>query len=140
MIILRFHLTLLTRRNIGRFFDCCLLFYFLIKCITCQTYAILFWQLCDNILKTIEISPDPELKESRELILRIKRRELYQVLVCPCIWIPSTKCSFLINFLDHDIRCHIKWEIYSIKYFYMYLFILAVLQWICCSQEQARPF
>jgi hypothetical protein len=36
-------------------------------------------QLDDSILKRIEISPEPELKEARDLILRIRRRELYEV-------------------------------------------------------------
>ncbi|XP_042981670.1 deoxynucleoside triphosphate triphosphohydrolase SAMHD1 homolog isoform X3 [Carya illinoinensis] len=37
-----------------------------------------FWKLDDSILRRIEISTEPELKESRDLILRIRRRELYQ--------------------------------------------------------------
>lgn len=36
-------------------------------------------QLDDSILKTIEISSRQELKESKDLILRIRRRDLYQV-------------------------------------------------------------
>lgn len=36
-------------------------------------------QLDDSILRTIETAPDQELKESRDLIQRIRRRELYQV-------------------------------------------------------------
>jgi DNA repair exonuclease SbcCD ATPase subunit len=36
-------------------------------------------QIDDSILKTIEISHDQELKEARDLILRIRRRDLYQV-------------------------------------------------------------
>lgn len=40
-------------------------------------------QLDDTILKTIETAPDEELKESRNLILRIRRRDLYQVLSNP---------------------------------------------------------
>jgi len=36
-------------------------------------------QLDDTILKTIEIAPDPELAEAKELILRVRRRQLYQV-------------------------------------------------------------
>jgi len=35
--------------------------------------------LDDTIIKTIEASENPELKESRDLILRIRRRDLYQV-------------------------------------------------------------
>lgn len=35
-------------------------------------------QLDDTIIKTIETTPNQELKEARELILRIRRRKLYQ--------------------------------------------------------------
>ncbi|KAL1318158.1 hypothetical protein AAHE18_15G186100 [Arachis hypogaea] len=37
-----------------------------------------YWKLDDTIIKTIETAPSQELKESRELILRIRRRNLYQ--------------------------------------------------------------
>ncbi|BAB10910.1 unnamed protein product [Arabidopsis thaliana] len=37
-----------------------------------------YWKLDDTILKTIERSPDPELAEAKELILRLSRRHLYQ--------------------------------------------------------------
>lgn len=44
--------------------------------------AICTWmQLDDTIIKTIETAPDQELKTSRDLILRIRRRNLYQVLM-----------------------------------------------------------
>lgn len=36
-------------------------------------------QLDDSILKTIETAPDEEVRDARELILRIRRRDLYQV-------------------------------------------------------------
>lgn len=36
-------------------------------------------QLDDTIMKTIETASNPELKESRDLIMRIRRRNLYQV-------------------------------------------------------------
>lgn len=38
-------------------------------------------QLDDSIIKTIEIAPDQELKEAKNLIQRIRRRDLYQVLI-----------------------------------------------------------
>lgn len=41
--------------------------------------SLLWLQLDDSILKTIETAPDQELRESRNLILRIRRRDLYQV-------------------------------------------------------------
>ncbi|XP_057447469.1 uncharacterized protein LOC130739233 isoform X2 [Lotus japonicus] len=37
-----------------------------------------YWKLDDTIVKTIETAPCPELKEARDLILRIRRRDLYQ--------------------------------------------------------------
>ncbi|KAK4598108.1 hypothetical protein RGQ29_015555 [Quercus rubra] len=37
-----------------------------------------FWKLDDTILKIIEISNTQELKEARDIIQRIRRRELYQ--------------------------------------------------------------
>lgn len=36
-------------------------------------------QLDDTIIKTIETAPDAELKEAKDLMLRIRRRNLYQV-------------------------------------------------------------
>lgn len=52
-------------------------------------------QLDDSIIKTIETSPLPELKEARELILRIRRRDLYQAcfllfIICDVFLIYST--------------------------------------------------
>lgn len=46
------------------------------------TVFLLFFkiQLDDSVVKTIEIASNEELKESRDLILRIRRRNLYQVL------------------------------------------------------------
>ncbi|KAB2032214.1 hypothetical protein E1A91_D05G367700v1 [Gossypium mustelinum] len=38
-----------------------------------------YWKLDDTIIKTIETAPDEELQESRDLILHIRRRNLYQV-------------------------------------------------------------
>ncbi|PPD78874.1 hypothetical protein GOBAR_DD24212 [Gossypium barbadense] len=37
----------------------------------------LMWILDDTIIKTIETAPDEELRESRDLILHIRRRNLY---------------------------------------------------------------
>ena len=36
-------------------------------------------QLDDSILRMIEVSPDPELQESKDLVQRIRRRDLYRV-------------------------------------------------------------
>ncbi|PWA99018.1 HD domain-containing metal-dependent phosphohydrolase family protein [Artemisia annua] len=38
-----------------------------------------YWKLDDSILKTIEITDADELKESRDIIRRIRRRDLYQI-------------------------------------------------------------
>lgn len=39
-------------------------------------------QLDDTILKTIETADKKQLKESRDIIRRIRRRDLYQVATC----------------------------------------------------------
>lgn len=41
----------------------------------------LYVQLDDSILKTIESSSDEGLKESKDIILPIRRRDLYQVII-----------------------------------------------------------
>ncbi|KAJ0095435.1 hypothetical protein Patl1_16162 [Pistacia atlantica] len=38
-----------------------------------------FWKLDDSIVKTILTDPRQELKKARDLILRIRRREIYQI-------------------------------------------------------------
>jgi len=58
-------------------------------------------QLDDTILKTIETAPDTELKESRDLVLRIRRRELYQVTSkLVCLMMDST--SAVVWCIDHS--------------------------------------
>ncbi|AQK64375.1 HD domain-containing metal-dependent phosphohydrolase family protein [Zea mays] len=37
-----------------------------------------FWKLDDTIIKTIETAPNNELKKAKEIIQRIRRRELYK--------------------------------------------------------------
>lgn len=48
-------------------------------------------QLDDTIIKTIETSPQQELKEARELLLRVRRRNLYQA------------CFYLLLFCDQHL-------------------------------------
>jgi len=38
--------------------------------------------LDDTLLKTIEIAEQPELQQAREVVLRMRRRQLYQVYLC----------------------------------------------------------
>ncbi|XP_028554775.1 deoxynucleoside triphosphate triphosphohydrolase SAMHD1 homolog isoform X2 [Dendrobium catenatum] len=65
-----------------------------------------YWKLGDNILKIIETSPDPELKESRELILRIRRRDLYQF--CNEYAVPKNKLDLFEDITAQDIVCSQK--------------------------------
>lgn len=66
-------------------------------------------QLDDSILKTIETDDADELKESRDLIKRIRRRDLYQV------------------FLQLIFK-HVKISNWSINLVDLLKFFLAVLQ------------
>lgn len=54
----------------------------------------LWWgfQLDDTILKTIETAEQPELQEAREVVLRMRRRQLYQVHPSFLLENPVTKC------------------------------------------------
>lgn len=56
-------------------------------------------QLDDTILKTIETAPDQELSEARDLILRIRRRDLYQVLKLITMLVLTSRDLFgLLNY------------------------------------------
>ncbi|XP_015879229.1 uncharacterized protein LOC107415422 [Ziziphus jujuba] len=65
-----------------------------------------YWKLDDTIIRTIEISPDQELKESRDLILRIRRRNLYQF--CNGYTVPKDKLENFKNVTAQDIVCSQK--------------------------------
>ncbi|TMW93063.1 hypothetical protein EJD97_012249 [Solanum chilense] len=65
-----------------------------------------YWKLDDTILKTIETAPDPELKESRDLILRVRRRDLYQF--CNEYAVPRDKIEHFKDVTTHDIVCSQK--------------------------------
>ncbi|KAF5449868.1 hypothetical protein F2P56_030270 [Juglans regia] len=65
-----------------------------------------FWKLDDSILRRIEISTERELKESRDLILRIRRRELYQF--CNEFSVPKDKMEHFKNITPQDIVCSQK--------------------------------
>ncbi|KAL3833162.1 hypothetical protein ACJIZ3_007898 [Penstemon smallii] len=62
-----------------------------------------YWKLDDTIIKTIETAPDPELKEARDLILRIRRRDLYQF--CNEYAVPKDKLENFKDVTAKDIVC-----------------------------------
>ncbi|XP_065847252.1 uncharacterized protein [Euphorbia lathyris] len=62
-----------------------------------------FWKLDDSILKTIETSSSTELKEARDLILRIRRRDLYQY--CNEFSVPKDKLDHFKDITATDIIC-----------------------------------
>ncbi|KAL0377435.1 UNVERIFIED_CONTAM: Deoxynucleoside triphosphate triphosphohydrolase SAMHD1 [Sesamum radiatum] len=65
-----------------------------------------YWKLDDTIIKTIETAPDQELKESRDLILRIRRRDLYQF--CNEYSVPKDKLENFKKVTARDIVCSQK--------------------------------
>ncbi|XP_027362816.1 deoxynucleoside triphosphate triphosphohydrolase SAMHD1 homolog [Abrus precatorius] len=62
-----------------------------------------FWKLDDSILKTIESSSQQELKESRDLIMRIRRRDLYQF--CNEFSVPKERLDDFRSITPQDIVC-----------------------------------
>ncbi|KAK4752719.1 hypothetical protein SAY87_021517 [Trapa incisa] len=65
-----------------------------------------YWKLDDTIIKTIETTPDPVLKESRDLILRIHRRNLYQF--CNEYAVPKENLDHFKDVTAQDIVCSQK--------------------------------
>ncbi|KAL1345881.1 hypothetical protein HN51_019555 [Arachis hypogaea] len=65
-----------------------------------------YWKLDDTIIKTIETAPIQELKESRELILRIRRRNLYQF--CNEYAVPKDMVENFKKVTAQDIVCSQK--------------------------------
>ncbi|KAG5534943.1 hypothetical protein RHGRI_022900 [Rhododendron griersonianum] len=65
-----------------------------------------YWKLDDTILKTIETAPDQELSEARDLILRIRRRDLYQF--CNEYAVPKDKMENFKEVTAQDIVCSQK--------------------------------
>ncbi|KAK6928314.1 HD domain [Dillenia turbinata] len=65
-----------------------------------------YWKLDDTIIKTIETAPDAQLKESRDLLLRIRRRELYQF--CNEYAVPKDKLDNFKDVTPQDIVCSQK--------------------------------
>ncbi|OVA09854.1 HD/PDEase domain [Macleaya cordata] len=62
-----------------------------------------YWKLDDTILKSIETAPDEELQESRDLILRIRRRDLYQF--CNQYAVPKEELEHFKEVTPQDIVC-----------------------------------
>ncbi|KAK4261303.1 hypothetical protein QN277_004322 [Acacia crassicarpa] len=62
-----------------------------------------FWKLDDSVLKTIETSSGKELKESRDLILRIRRRDIYQF--CNEFSVPKDRLEHFKGITPQDIVC-----------------------------------
>ncbi|KAK7271680.1 hypothetical protein RJT34_27779 [Clitoria ternatea] len=65
-----------------------------------------YWKLDDTLIKTIETAPGPELKEARELILRIRRRNLYQF--CNEYAVPKHMLHNFKKVTAQDIVCSQK--------------------------------
>ncbi|XP_044490221.1 deoxynucleoside triphosphate triphosphohydrolase SAMHD1 homolog isoform X3 [Mangifera indica] len=65
-----------------------------------------FWKLDDLIVKTILIDPRQELKKARDLILRIRRREIYQF--CNEFSVPKAKLEHFKGITPQDIVCSQK--------------------------------
>ncbi|KAF7124749.1 hypothetical protein RHSIM_Rhsim12G0047300 [Rhododendron simsii] len=65
-----------------------------------------YWKLDDTIIKTIETHSSPKLKESKDLIQRIRRRELYQFGNEFCV--PKEKLEHFKNVTPQDIICSQK--------------------------------
>ncbi|XP_041004605.1 deoxynucleoside triphosphate triphosphohydrolase SAMHD1 homolog isoform X2 [Juglans microcarpa x Juglans regia] len=63
-------------------------------------------KLDDTILKTIETAPNQELKESRDLILRIRSRNLYQF--CNEYAVPKDRLENFKDVTPQDIICSQK--------------------------------
>uniref|UniRef100_A0A7N0ZW44 HD domain-containing protein n=1 Tax=Kalanchoe fedtschenkoi TaxID=63787 RepID=A0A7N0ZW44_KALFE len=65
-----------------------------------------YWKLDDTIIKTIETAPDQELKKARDLILRIRRRDLYQF--CNEYTVPVEQLENFKDVTAQDIVCSQK--------------------------------
>ncbi|XP_057485103.1 uncharacterized protein LOC130771502 [Actinidia eriantha] len=65
-----------------------------------------YWKLDDTIIKTIETDPNPALKESKDLIQRIRRRHLYKY--CKQFLVPKDKLEHFKKVTAQDIICSQK--------------------------------
>ncbi|MCD7464560.1 hypothetical protein HAX54_052988 [Datura stramonium] len=62
-----------------------------------------YWKLDDTIVKRIETSTHQDLEESRNLIRRIRRRDIYQF--CNEFAVPKEKLEHFKNVTSQDIIC-----------------------------------
>ncbi|KAG6557791.1 hypothetical protein Mapa_000558 [Marchantia paleacea] len=62
-----------------------------------------FWKLDDTILKAIETACQPELKSAQEIILRLRRRQLYQF--CNEYAVPKEMMNHFKDVTAKDIVC-----------------------------------
>uniref|UniRef100_A0A166E918 HD domain-containing protein n=1 Tax=Daucus carota subsp. sativus TaxID=79200 RepID=A0A166E918_DAUCS len=65
-----------------------------------------YWKLDDSIMKHIETTRSEELKESRDLISRIRRRDLYQF--CNEFTVPKDQLEYFKDVTPQDIICSQK--------------------------------
>ncbi|KQK02333.1 deoxynucleoside triphosphate triphosphohydrolase SAMHD1 homolog isoform X2 [Brachypodium distachyon] len=65
-----------------------------------------FWKLDDTIVKSIETAPNDELKKAKEIIQRIRRRELYKF--CNQYSVPKDKLENFKAITAQDIVCSQK--------------------------------
>lgn len=72
-----------------------------------------YWKLDDTILKTIETAPDQELREARDLILRIRRRDLYQF--CNEYAVPKDRMESFKDVTAQDIICAQKSSVVTLR-------------------------
>ncbi|XP_063940597.1 uncharacterized protein LOC108202537 isoform X2 [Daucus carota subsp. sativus] len=72
-----------------------------------------YWKLDDSIVKFIETSKSEELKESRDLIRRIRRRDLY--LFCNEFTVPKDQLEYFKDITPQDIICSQKSGVVSLK-------------------------
>ncbi|KAG0566021.1 hypothetical protein M758_7G030500 [Ceratodon purpureus] len=62
-----------------------------------------FWKLDDTVLKTIETAEQPELQQAREVVLRMRRRQLYQF--CNEYAVPKEHLEHFKDVTAKDIIC-----------------------------------
>ncbi|KAK9191901.1 hypothetical protein WN943_020517 [Citrus x changshan-huyou] len=65
-----------------------------------------FWKLDDTIINAILADPRPELKKARDIILRVRRRQLYQF--CNEYSVPKAKQEHFKGINAQDIVCSQK--------------------------------